>query len=189
MSNAQTNDRTPEDAVRTEPRWLVLIAKASSTLNKCAAALAALLLVLMTAHILFEIVLRFFSQSTFMVNTLVAYGVAATTFLAMPWALEQGSMIRVSVITQTLAPRLRWVTEIFAVVVTALLVALLATYQWESVFQLFERGRTSSDIIPIPLWIPEAIFLVGLCLIFIQLCVRFLRLMTIGLTGDSELVI
>lgn len=172
-----------------EPRWVGFVAAVSSGLNRIAALLAAFLLVLMTCHILLEIVLRFFSRSTYMADALVGYGVAAITFLALGWALEKGSMIRVSVVTQRLPRRLAWGAEMFAVLTTGWVAWFLATYQWRSVFRSFERGTVSEHFLPIPLWIPEAFFLIGLLLVLLNLVVRFLRLVTVGLTEESKLVL
>ncbi|WEX11044.1 TRAP transporter small permease subunit [Chelativorans sp. AA-79] len=176
-------------ALRIEPRWVGFVATVSSGLNRLAALAAAFLLVLMTCHILLEIVLRFFSRSTYMADALVGYGVAAITFLALGWALENGSMIRVSVLTQRMPRRLAWCAEMFAVLATGWLMWFLAGYQWRSVSRAFTRGTVSEHYLPIPLWIPESFFLIGLLLILLHLVVRFLRLITVGLTEESKLVL
>lgn len=176
-------------ALRSEPRWVGVVAAISSGLNRLAAFAAAFLLVLMTCHILLEIVLRFFSRSTYMADALVGYGVAAITFLALGWALENGSMIRVSVLTQRMPRRLAWCAEMFAVLATGWLMWFLAGYQWRSVSRSFTRGTVSEHYLPVPLWIPEAYFLIGLLLILLHLVVRFLRLITIGNTEEAKLVL
>lgn len=170
-----------------EPGWLRLIASLSSSLNRIAAGLAAVLLVLMVGLILVEIVLRFFSRSTFMADALVGHGVAAITFLAVGWALEQGSMIRVSVVTSRLGAVAGFVAETFSVVLAEILVLGLMVYQWRTVAKLWNRGSTTEHYLPIPLWIPEAIFFAGLSLLALQLLVRFCRLMATGRAADARL--
>lgn len=158
----------------------------SSLLNRVAAVIAATLLVLMTLHILVEIGMRFFGHSTFMADALVGYGVAAITFLALSWALEQGSMIRVSVLTGVLPLRGRRIADAFATLSTLALILFLASHQWAAVSKLFARGSVSQHYLPIPLWIPEGIFLTGLLLLALQLVVRTLRLATGGLTDTDD---
>lgn len=158
----------------------------SSFLNRVAAVIAATLLVLMTLHILIEIVLRLFGRSTFMADALVGYGVAAITFLAVSWALEQGSMIRVSVLTATMSLAGRRMADVFASVSTLLLILFLVSHQWSTVAKLLRRGSVSQHYLPIPLWIPEAIFLTGLLLLALQLTVRVLRLATGGETDTDN---
>ena len=174
---------------RTEPAWLRMVSSASSFLNKTAAVAAAVLLVAMVGLILLEIILRYFSRSTFMADALVGHGVAATTFLAMGWALEKGSMIRISVVTRRLRPMPRFLAEAFTIVATETLVLGLIYFQWKAVSKLWVRGSVSHHHFPIPLWIPELIFLVGLTLLAIQLLVKLCRLLTLGMDKDEQLTI
>lgn len=169
------------------PRWLRALTATSSTLNRIAAAVAAILLVLMVCLILVEIVLRAFSRSTFMADALVGYGVAATTFLALGWALEKGSMIRVSVLVRRFNARMRWWAEAFCVSTAAAMAIFLIGHQWEIVARMWTRGTVSPHYLPIPLWIPEIIFLVGLGLLALQLLVRLYRLAVLGLEEDGSL--
>ncbi|MBM1172392.1 TRAP transporter small permease [Microvirga arabica] len=188
MSTMEQNmAATPVTKLALVPPWLKGLAAASTGLNKTAAALAAVLLVLMTGHILLEIVLRFFSRSTYMVDALVSQGVAAITFLAMAWALEHGSMIRVDVLTQRLPRTMKWIAQFFAVISSMLLMYFLAYYEWRTLTRAWTRGTVSEHFLPIPLWIPEAIFFTGLLLLLLQLLVRLLRLLVIGHAEESSL--
>ena len=118
--SAQTHHEMPEieehhhPEVNDDPAWLAVIARISTALNKLAAVVSAALLVCMTSLILVEICMRFFSKSTYMADVLVGYGVAAITFLAAPWALEEGAMIRVTVLTDKMKGAVRWIAEAFA---------------------------------------------------------------------------
>jgi TRAP-type C4-dicarboxylate transport system, small permease component len=144
--------------VTDDPGWLKRIDGVSTVLNRIAAVIAATFLVLMTLLILTEITLRLFSLSTYMADVLVGYGVAAITFLAAPWALQEGAMIRVTVLTERMNVRLRWVSEAFVLFSVGFIILFLMAYQWKSVAKLFARGSTSQHFIPIPLWIPESFF-------------------------------
>lgn len=170
-----------------DPGWLHGLAWASTALNRIAAVTAAALLVGMTALILVEIVFRFFSHSTYMADVLVGYGVAAITFLAAPWALEDGAMIRVTAVVDHLSGKLRWITEAFALVSAGAIMWFLISYQWASVIKLFQRGSTSQHAIPIPLWVPESFFLAGLVLLLFQIAVRVLRLLAVGHSEEQAL--
>lgn len=172
-----------------EPAWLVGIARLSSALNRIAAAVAAVLLVLMTCQILLEICLRVVSKSTYMADSLVAHGVAAVTFLAMGWTIESGGMIRVGLLQQRAGPRLLWLLECFATVSTFSILVFLARFVWKSAARNWITGRVTQTMLPIPLWIPDAIFLVGLFLLCLHLFVRFLRLFTRGARVEAEVVI
>ncbi|MFV0386090.1 TRAP transporter small permease [Paracoccus sp. (in: a-proteobacteria)] len=169
------------------PVWLRAISGLSSALNRIAAGGAAILLVLMVGLILVEIVMRFFSKSTFMTDVLVGYGVAAITFLAMGWTLEQGSMIRISAVTARLNPVMRLMAEALAVIATGILTIWLMGFVWRTMSRMWVRGTTSEHYLPIPLWIPEAFFFAGLALLVLHLLVRLLRLAVFGHDGDDIL--
>lgn len=122
-----------------------------------------------------------------MTDVLVGHGVAAITFLALGWTLEQNSMIRISAITQRLPKYPRFAAELFSVVAAGWLIVWLMYFEWRAIAKLWTRGTTSEHYLPIPLWIPEAFFFVGLALLALQLLVRLLRLVTQGQGKDALL--
>ncbi|MAQ83074.1 MAG: hypothetical protein CMH12_07570 [Maritimibacter sp.] len=193
--SAQTHHEMPEieehhhPEVNDDPAWLAVIARISTALNKLAAVVSAALLVCMTSLILVEIGMRFFSKSTYMADVLVGYGVAAITFLAAPWALEEGAMIRVTVLTDKMKGAVRWIAEAFALASAGALMWFLMMHQWGSVTKLFARGSVSQHFIPIPLWIPEAFFLTGLVLLLFHIVVRALRLLAVGHAEERALTL
>jgi len=172
-----------------DPVWLAAIARVSTILNRTAAVVSAALLVGMTLLILLEICMRMFSTSTYMADVLVGFGVAAITFLAAPWALEEGAMIRVTALTDQLSGVLRWIVEAFAISTSAGIMAFLAIHQWSAVTKLFARGSVSEHLIPIPLWIPESFFFAGLVLLLLQMVVRAIRLVVVGHADEHALTL
>lgn len=170
-----------------DPAWLVPLARTSSALNYAAALVAALIMAAMTAYVLVEIGLRAFSYSTFMLDTLVAHGVAAVTLLAMPWTLEKGAMIRVGFFIKTGSDRRRWWLEIWSSAAALAFLCFLAKYQWATVYKDFVRGTTSQHYIPILNWIPGSIFLLGLLLTILYLVVRLLRQLAVGTPADPAM--
>ena len=184
----RARSRKAPHPVRTDdPVWLRRIARVSCRLNRIAAVAAATLLVMMTSLILLEVSLRLFSRSTYMADVLVGYGVAAITFLAAPWALQEGAMIRVSVLTDLMAPGMRRLAEAFTLSTAGYIIWFLLAYQWKTVTKLFARGSTSQHFIPIPLWITESFFLIGLALLLLHLIVRALRLVAVGHAEERAL--
>jgi len=147
------------------------------------------MLALMTALILVEIVLRYFSYSTFMADALVGHGVAAITFLAMGWAMESGSMIRVRLLHNAVGQRVKWFLEFFAIIVTLMLMVFLFRFEWKIFARDWSRGTVSEHYLPIPLWIPDSFFLIGLFFVALHLIVRLMRLVTGRFDEDEELTI
>ena len=184
-----TEKDVPSGSGAKVPAWLRGISAVSSKLNYAGMLIAAALIVMMTGLILVEIGMRFFSQSTYMTDVLVAYGVAAVTFIAAPWALEEGAMIRVTALTGRLRGRLRRAAEALVLLVSAGIFGFLINYQWNSVAKLWTRGSVSEHHLPIPLWIPEMILLTGLVLLFFQIVVRALHFAVVGLQEERTLKI
>ncbi|MCA0044916.1 TRAP transporter small permease [Celeribacter litoreus] len=169
----------PNPEGKTDPQWLSAIARVSAGLNTMAAVFAAVILALMTALIIVEIVLRFFDTSTYMADAFVSYGVAALTFLAAPWALEHGAMIRVKLLLDRVHGLPRVLAEGFTLLSTGWMLWFLLAYEWKTLTKLWDRGSVSQHIVPVPLWIPEAFFTAGLVLMLFQIVVRALRLIAL----------
>lgn len=163
-----------------DPPWLTPIARTSSALNYAAALAAAIVLAAMAIYVLIEIGLRIFSYSTFMLDTMVGHGVAALTFLAMPWTMEKGAMIRVGYFIKTGGERLRYALELWSSVAALAFLCFIAKYQWATVVKDFQRGTTTQHYVPILNWIPGSIFLCGLVLTILFLVVRLLRQFAVG---------
>ncbi|HET6468340.1 MAG TPA: TRAP transporter small permease [Geminicoccaceae bacterium] len=147
-------------------------------LSRAAAVLSAAILVAMVGHILVEIALRsFFDSSTFVLDEFVGYGVAAMTFLTLAYALEDGALIRVRIVLARTGGRVRRWLELFCVAATLGLSVFLAAYVYRSVARNWQRGAVSQTIAEVPLWIPEGLVLLGLALFSVQLLAYMVRLL------------
>ncbi|WP_339777861.1 TRAP transporter small permease [uncultured Thalassospira sp.] len=152
------------------------LVKFIDSLSKLGAAIAALSLVGMVSFILLEIVLRtVFDSSTFIMDEMVGYGVAAATFLALPYALAQGSIIRVELFLGHVTGKNRKLLEVFSCLVGLGVTWLLISFIWVRVARAWTRHSVSSSIAEVPMWIPQGIILVGLCLLFLQFIALLIR--------------
>lgn len=183
-------DAWEEAPVVVEPTWLRILTTGSKTLNLAAAVIAAGILLAMVGLVMSEIVLRsFFAKSTFMTDILVAYGVAASTFLGLAWTMEKNGMIRVLMVYQWTGPKGRWWFEFIGQVSTIAILSILAWYMWHGLARNFVRNTMSQHTFPIPLWIPDAIFFTGLSLLLFHLLLRLVRLFMFGVPNEREVVI
>ncbi|ESR25917.1 TRAP transporter small permease subunit [Lutibaculum baratangense] len=145
-------------------------------ISRISAVCACLILIGMVGHILSEIVLRtLFSTSTYVLDEFVGYGVAATTFLALGYSLENGSLIRVNLVLGRLSGRPRRILEALSAVGALFIISMLIWFFWLSVSRNWTRGRVSSSIAEVPMWIPEGLVLVGLAVFWLQLLAYLLR--------------
>lgn len=145
-------------------------------ISRISAFLACVILIGMVGHILYEIVLRtFFASSTYVLDEFVGYGVAAATFLTLGYALENDSLIRVNLLISRLEGRSRRALEAISAVATLFAITVLIRFFWISVARNWTRGRVSSSIAEVPMWIPEGLVLLGLCVFWLQLLAYLLR--------------
>lgn len=150
------------------------MARLSSGLNRIGACASMLIIVYMLGHILLEVVLRLFSQSTYVLDEFIGYAVAAMIFLSLPYALERGGLIRVSILLERLTPHWRWPLELLATLGTFAAFGLVAAIWFKGVQRSYQRNLISDTMAQTPLWIPESAVLVGLCMLCLTLLIRAL---------------
>ncbi|GHF49784.1 TRAP transporter small permease [Seohaeicola zhoushanensis] len=130
--------------------------------SKTANWLAALLLFCMFGHILYEVILRnFFDTSTFVLDEFVGYAVSGLAFLALGESLRRGEMLSVAIL-ETVLPRRIWAwVSVFANALAIFVGAMMVFFIGRSALINLERGTTSSSVAEIPQVIPQAILCAG----------------------------
>lgn len=155
--------------------------RAVRALSDLGMALSVIVMIAMTLLILAEVVARNrFQTSTFVMNELVAYGVAAMTMIALGHCLETGTLIRMSMLISMLrrTSLLRRAVEVVAVLLALTTTGVALRYFLRSVERAYSRGYVSETAAQIPLWIPEAIVVAGLGILMLQLLSYLLRLLS-----------
>ena len=158
-----------------------VLRKVARALSRAGAHVAVIILVLITGHILYEIVLRtFFARSTFVLDEMVGYGIAALTFLALGDALVSGGLIRVNLLLARLAPAslARQLVELACCLLTLAAMGIPLWFFGRSVIQDYRDGFTSGTLSNIKIWIPEAIVFAGLVVFWLQLLAYMLGVIT-----------
>lgn len=144
-------------------------------------AVSVVIMVGMVGLVLAEIIARnVFETSTFIMNELVGYGVAAMTAIALGNALENGALIRMNLLLIALKPDgfVRRALELISIGLAMVAVVIALRYFLRSVIRSFERGYTSETQAQIPLWIPEAFMVAGLAILLLQLVSYLIRVVT-----------
>ncbi|WP_016914869.1 TRAP transporter small permease [Vreelandella stevensii] len=157
-------------------RLLYAIERVSVLLNRLGALIAILLIVYMLGHIVLEIVLRLMGRSTFILDEYIGYAVATMSFLGLPYVLEKGGLIRVSLLLGRIPVEMRWPLELFSSLLTAAGFIWLSTFWFTNVQRSYLRGVVSDTMAETPLWLPEGGILIGMWLIAFTLLVRSLKI-------------
>ncbi len=137
-----------------------------------AAGICFLMLVLIVVEIFLRSVL---STSTYLMDELVGYGVAAMTFLGLAYSLKTDSLIRINILLERLNKTARNVVEVGCATATLLIVGFAASFFWVSLSRHYVRGTSSGTMADVPNWIPEAVVFVGLVAFCLQLAAITIR--------------
>jgi len=108
----------------------------------------------------------------FAVPSLAEFGgflFVAAAFLALPYTLRAAGHVRVTLILRFLPPAAdRWMTALVLLVATGLMCFAAWFMGWQTVAS-YERGSVSYGLIPIPLWLPQAVMSLGIVIFVVAL--------------------
>lgn len=97
------------------------------------------------------------------------FALAGATFLALAHTLRSGGHIRVNLVTDRLPLKARWVMEMLALALSTAISGCAAWFAGKLMEESLRYGDTSTGIVPIPLWIPQAFMVAGLVLLTVAL--------------------
>jgi TRAP-type C4-dicarboxylate transport system permease small subunit len=136
---------------------------------------AAVALLLIAVIILAQIAARLLGSQVPAADDFAAWAMAASAFLALPYALRHGDHIRVTLILQRLPARVERAVECLA---TALGLGLAAWSAWHASVFVFDSWRfdeVAQGVVRVPMWIPQLAMPVGLTLLAALLAERLWR--------------
>lgn len=134
--------------------------------------LAGLFLILICVLIVAQILARQFGTMIPSTDEFAAYCMAASGFLALPYALMRGAHIRVELLFRILPQRSLFAVEVLGNVVGLLIAAYLAWYCALFVLESYEFKEVSSGLLPIPMWIPQIPMVLGTVILVIAMVER-----------------
>lgn len=144
-------------------------------LYRAAGVLAGLALVGITALILAQIGARLIGAQIKSADDFAGWMLAASLFLALPITLNAGDHIRVTVVSELLAPGPRRMLDT-AVTALGVIAMMWATWQvLKYVGESWRYGDVSQGIVAVPLWIPQLAMVVGMILLTMALAERLVR--------------
>lgn len=163
--------------------------KIAFNLSRAGAVMAAIIIIYMVLHILLEIFVRTaLDTSTFALDELIGYSVAACGYLGLGYTLEKGGLIRVNLVLSKVNPlgRARRVIEVLCCVGTLIAMGLPLWYFGISVIKKYHSGYTSGTMLNAQQWIPEGILWIGLLIFWVQLLAYTLRVFTNQVDLDAS---
>ncbi|MCG7622201.1 TRAP transporter small permease [Epibacterium sp. Ofav1-8] len=94
---------------------------------------------------------------------------AASSFLALAYALRAGGHIRVTLLTNTLSPRLRRLFEIVVIGLALVMSGYATWYMGLLLLESLEFGDRSAGMVSVPLWLPQSPVALGLAILTLAL--------------------
>lgn len=134
--------------------------------------LAGLFLILICVLIVAQILARQFGTMIPSTDEFAAYCMAASGFLALPYALMRGAHIRVELLFRILPQRSLFAVEVLGNVVGLLIAAYLAWYCALFVLESYAFKEVSSGLLPIPMWVPQIPMVLGTVILVIAMAER-----------------
>ncbi|TMI35617.1 MAG: TRAP transporter small permease [Betaproteobacteria bacterium] len=98
---------------------------------------------------------------------IVAWLCAASAFFALGHTFRHGELVRVGLWLDMLGARGRWIAELFSLGLTAIFVAYMLWAVSRFVYDSWQFKEVAQGLIPIPIWIPQSSFLLGVLIFFI----------------------
>jgi TRAP-type C4-dicarboxylate transport system permease small subunit len=134
------------------------------------ARISAVILGLMTLLILAEIFLwNFFQKTTLIADEYCAYGLAAIIFLGAGYCLKEKGHIRITLVLGLLPEKPARIIAFMATGITTIFMGYLWWYLFKMVSAAVKYDSTSGTLTNTPLWIPQALMLIGAASFLIQL--------------------
>lgn len=160
---------------------------AASRLSTAGAVISGVVFALMTLLVLAEVVLRtFFSTSTLVSGEYSGYALSAMVYLGLGFSFREGAHIRISFLKDRIHGVAGFIVEIFCHLFVAILCGLSSMYMWD-MFRLSKaRNLTAYTVAETPLYVPQFIVFVGLCVLTVQIVARLLHLLAAGPAALKE---
>jgi TRAP-type transport system small permease protein len=150
--------------------------KLSDKLSDVMAKISAVILGLMSILILVEIFIwNLFEKTTLIADEYSAYGLAAIIFMGAGYCLKEKSHIRITLILGFLPQKTARFITFFSTLITTVFMGYLWWYLFKMVKSTIRYDSTSGTLTNTPLWIPQAIMLVGAGCFFIQLAATTIK--------------
>jgi len=154
-------------------RWLERLYAASGVL-------AALCLAAVAAVMLAQAAMREIGLLLRGADDMVAWLTAASAFLALGYTFRHGELVRVGLLIERLPPPLRRPVEVTALAVALAFVGYMTWAALSFVYDSWRFNEMAQGLLRIPIWIPQATFVVGAAVFFVAVLDEFLTLLAGG---------
>ena len=131
--------------------------------------LAAVFLVGIGVLMLVQIIGRELGYQVRGADDLTAWFCAASAFLPLAHTFKRGELVRVGLMLEALPPAARRHAELCALGLAAVFIGYMAVSVTRFVYQSWEINDVAQGMLPLPMWIPQSSFALGVIILFIAI--------------------
>ncbi|GGG28146.1 membrane protein [Caldovatus sediminis] len=132
-----------------------------------AAVLAGMCLVAIAVLVVAQIAGRLAGVFIRGLDQLSGYLLAAATFLALAHTFATGGHIRVELLLERLPPRSRRAVNLACLLLATAVIGYFAWHAVVTTWQSYEFMEVTVGLLAVPLWIPQSVMAIGLCIMFV----------------------
>jgi len=140
---------------------------------------AAVCLIFILVLIVMQMLARWTGEMLPGTSDYAGYFMAASSFFAFAYALNNGAPIRVNLLLRSLGHYRRF-CEIWCFVIASILSAYWAFYAIKTTYLSFLLGDKSQGLDATPLWIPQMVMAIGATILTIALIDNLFRVLFVG---------
>jgi len=167
--------------MRADHSFTYRLSEVASWLSTAGAVISGTIFALMTLLVLTEVILRtFFDLSTLVASEYSGYALSAMIYLGLAFSFKEGAHIRITFLNERIHGVPKFFIEIFCHLLVAVLCALSSVYMWDMFMLSKARNMTAYTVAETPLYIPQLIVFIGLCLLTLQIIARLLYILFSG---------
>ena len=138
---------------------------------------AAACVCLIAAGVLLQIIMRFFGTRLPGGIEIATFALVGASFLALAHTFRHNVHIRVTMITSRIDPRRRRYFEIWSLAVSLVISVWFTFYCIGMAWDAYEFGDRSDGLLSIPLWIPQAMMLLGIGVLVLSLMEELIKVL------------
>lgn len=163
--------------MRTSTAWSLRLSSTAARLSTAGAVLSGVFFILMTLLTLTEVMLRtFFGSSTLVASEYSGYALSGMIYLAMGFTFKEGAHIRISFLKDRLGGAAQRAIELLCLLFALALCGISCRFALDLVMSSYSRNLTAYTVAETPLWVPQFILFMGMCVLTIQIAAMFLAL-------------
>jgi len=102
-------------------------------------------------------------------DDIAAWLCAAAAFLPLAHTFKQGELIRVGLLLDKMAEGKRRGFEVFSLAAAAIIVGYMTWAVAGFVYESWKFKELAQGLLPIPIWIPQVSFVVGVAILFVAI--------------------